>query len=196
VRINRKKGDMKMITKLILGGVLGGLIGAAVGYAGKCAGGSCPLACNPIGGTLFGALIGALMVSSAVSAPVATEKAATGAAGGEKDKVVQIQDAAQMESVLAKNKVVLVDFYADWCGPCRMLKPTIHEIASEYEGRVAVVSVNVDNAGDVAEKYGISSIPDIRIFADGKSVERLIGVRTKKDYTDLLDKLAPATDRK
>jgi thioredoxin 1 len=96
---------------------------------------------------------------------------------------------------LTANKVILVDFYADWCGPCRRLKPIIHEIADEYAGRVVVASVNVDNLKDVAEKYGVYSIPDVRVFRAGKVSDSFIGVRSKKTYTEILDKVpAPATN--
>lgn len=95
-----------------------------------------------------------------------------------------------LERVVAEAEVpILVDFYADWCGPCKMLKPTIRELARDYAGKVAVAAVNVDKQGVLANKYGIQSIPDVKAFKDGEVAETLIGLRNKPDYAATLDKL-------
>ena len=95
--------------------------------------------------------------------------------------------------VLKADKPVLVDFYADWCGPCRMLAPTIEKLAKQYEGRVIVAKVNVDHLGQVASRYGIQGIPAVVVFDKGKEVQRLVGLRPAGDYTKVLDKLGRTT---
>ena len=102
---------------------------------------------------------------------------------------LQITDASFDEVVLKSDKPVLVDFCATWCGPCRMLGPVIEELATEYEGRVVVGKVDVDNNQEFAAKYGVRNIPTVLVFKDGEVVGRQVGVAAKKTYTDALDSL-------
>lgn len=102
---------------------------------------------------------------------------------------LQITDASFYEVVLKSDKPVLVDFWATWCGPCRMLGPVIEELATEYEGRVVVGKVDVDNNQEFAAKYGVRNIPTVLVFKDGEVVGRQVGVAAKKTYTDALDSL-------
>ena len=102
---------------------------------------------------------------------------------------LQITDASFDEVVLKSDKPVLVDFWATWCGPCRMLAPVIEELATEYEGRVVVGKVDVDNNQEFAAKYGVRNIPTVLVFKDGEVVGRQVGVAAKKTYTDALDSL-------
>ena len=81
---------------------------------------------------------------------------------------------------------VLVDFWATWCGPCRMIAPSIEELAQEYEGRAKVVKVNVDHAQKTAQGFGIRSIPTLLIFKDGKQAEQLVGAVPKNAIEDKL----------
>ena len=92
------------------------------------------------------------------------------------------------KEILNAPGVALVDFYADWCGPCKMVGPIIDEISEEYAGKVTVGKVNVDEEGSLASEYAVVSIPTIIIFKDGKQVEKLVGVRSFDDFCDILDK--------
>ena len=100
---------------------------------------------------------------------------------------LQITDASFEEVVLKSDKPVLVDFWATWCGPCRMLGPVIEEIATEYEGRVVVGKVDVDSNQDYAAKYGVRNIPTVLVFQNGEVVGRQVGVAPKNTYTEALD---------
>ena len=90
------------------------------------------------------------------------------------------------EEVLKANGKILVDFYADWCGPCKMMSPIIDEIAKELEGSVKVGKVNVDNNQELAIKYDVMSIPTIMVFQNGMPVKTFIGVTDKKEILDVL----------
>jgi thioredoxin 1 len=83
--------------------------------------------------------------------------------------------------------VTLIDFWAEWCGPCKMISPLIDEIASEYDGKAKVGKINIDNEGDLAAKFGVSSIPTLLIIKDGEEDKRFIGVTPKADLAAALD---------
>lgn len=84
--------------------------------------------------------------------------------------------------------VSLVDFWATWCGPCKMLAPTIEELAKDYEGKAKVCKVDVDECPELAQRFGIYSIPALFIFKDGEAVDKLIGYRVKSQIAETLDK--------
>lgn len=85
--------------------------------------------------------------------------------------------------------IFLVDFWAPWCGPCKMAGPVIEELEKEYAGKMTVVKVNVDDEGVVSQKYGVMSIPTVVLFKDGKEVGRQVGFAGKQGYLDLLKKV-------
>ena len=92
------------------------------------------------------------------------------------------------DEILKYDGVALVDFWAPWCGPCQALGPTIEEIAQDFEGKVKVGKVNVDEERELAQKYMVMSIPSVMVFKNGELVETLIGLRPKDDYVDALEK--------
>ncbi|TGD57666.1 thioredoxin [Flavobacterium humi] len=100
-----------------------------------------------------------------------------------------ITDATFEELVLKSDKPVLVDFWAAWCGPCRMVGPIIDEISSEYEGKAVVGKVDVDANQEFAAKYGVRNIPTVLVFQNGEVVGRQVGVAPKNTYTEAIDAL-------
>ncbi|MCL7752398.1 thioredoxin [Polaribacter sp. Z022] len=92
-------------------------------------------------------------------------------------------------NVIENNNNVLLDFYADWCGPCRTLLPTIHKLADELKDHVAIKKINVDNNQELAAKFGIRNIPTLVFIKDGKAVEKHTGLITEKNLRDKIDRL-------
>jgi thioredoxin 1 len=103
---------------------------------------------------------------------------------------IEINEANFEAEVLQSNQPVLVDFWAEWCGPCKMLGPVLEEIAFEHEGRLKVAKVNVDINSDLAERFAIQSIPTLLFFAGGKARDKTIGVLGKRAIVSRLEKLA------
>ncbi|HIJ66113.1 MAG TPA: thioredoxin [Candidatus Hydrogenedentes bacterium] len=93
--------------------------------------------------------------------------------------------AADFDEAVASG-VTLVDFWAEWCGPCRMMAPALDEIADEYDGKAVVAKVNVDSEGDLAQRFGVSSIPTLIVFNGGEEAKRFVGVTPKGDLTAAL----------
>ncbi len=102
-------------------------------------------------------------------------------------KPVEVNDSNFDQMVLQSKTPVLVDFWAAWCGPCRMVAPLVEELAGEYEGKVTMVKLNVDESPQIASQYGIMSIPTLLIFKDGAPVSNIVGFRPKAELQRGLD---------
>jgi thioredoxin 1 len=99
-----------------------------------------------------------------------------------------VTDSSFTEQVLESEVPVLVDFWAPWCGPCRMVAPVVEEIAEQYEGQIKVVKLNTDENPQVASQYGIRSIPTLMIFKDGQRVDMVVGAVPKTTLANTLEK--------
>ena len=102
---------------------------------------------------------------------------------------VAVTDNDFAELVLQSDTPVLVDFWAEWCGPCRVLGPVIESLSQDYDGKVKVAKVDVDSNQQVAMQYGIRSIPTVMLFDKGQIVDTIVGVRPKSDYENSLKKV-------
>jgi len=102
---------------------------------------------------------------------------------------LEITDATFEETVLNSDKPVLVDFWAAWCGPCRMVGPVIEQISEEYDGKAVVGKVDVDANQEFAAKYGVRNIPTVLVFHKGEVVGRQVGVSPKNVYAEAIDAL-------
>ena len=89
--------------------------------------------------------------------------------------------------VLKSDKMVLVDFYANWCGPCQMIAPILSEIAEEHSGKLKVGKINVDEERELASQYQVSSIPTLLLFKEGKIVKALVGFRSKSEIEEMIN---------
>lgn len=102
-------------------------------------------------------------------------------------KPITVDDSNFDQNVLQAKTLVLVDFWADWCGPCRMVAPIVEELAGEYEGRISFAKLDVDRNPKTASKYGIMSIPTLLIFKDGNPISNIVGFRSKAELKRSLD---------
>ena len=102
--------------------------------------------------------------------------------------MVQHFNTQTFEAAIAGDKPVLVDFWATWCGPCRMIAPVIEEIAAEFEGKAVVGKVDVDEEPGLAQRFGIMSIPTLMVFKGGKVVEQAVGARGKADVAAMISR--------
>jgi thioredoxin 1 len=106
------------------------------------------------------------------------------------ENIVNLNQTNFAEEVLQSPTPVLVDFWAEWCGPCKMIAPVLEELASEYDGRVKIGKVNIDDHQTLATEYGIRAIPTLLLFKGGEVSEQIVGVRSKRDLKTSLDKVA------
>jgi len=107
---------------------------------------------------------------------------------GEQTEPIHVESAEHLSELVGDNAVVLVDYYADWCGPCKMLEPTVEEIAAETEA--VVLKVDIDELQGLAQDRGIQSVPTLEFYANGEQAERLIGVQDKDTLVSMIDDLS------
>ena len=103
------------------------------------------------------------------------------------DHILELTSENFDEKVIKSSMPVLIDFWAEWCGPCKQLMPTIDKIAQDYKGKVTVAKVNVDNERDIAAQYNVRGIPNLIIFNAGEPQEQLVGNVPEKQITDILN---------
>ena len=104
------------------------------------------------------------------------------------EHVNEVSDASFEQEVVGASEPVLVDFWAPWCGPCRMIAPSVEAVAKEYAGRARVVKVNVDENPSISQRYGIKGIPTLILFRSGKEEERVVGATSKEALSRLIGK--------
>jgi len=102
-------------------------------------------------------------------------------------QIVKTPSVEQFKKLIANNPVVLVDFQATWCGPCKMMKPIVQDLERDYRGRLLVVEVDVDERPELADEYGISSLPTFLMFRGGKAGERILGAPPRIDLVRLIE---------
>ena len=184
-----------MFLKIATAVLVGGAIGAVLGYYGKCSSGSCPLTANPYRGAVYGALMGVFVSIAFNSSPSnnTNDKSVRQfqtQTKGKKQMEIHIENASDFQTkVLDADVVSLVDFYSDRCPPCKMLAPIITSLAEEYAGKASICKVNVDVIPALAQRYNIRAIPTVLIIKNGREIERIIGLHSEGDYSNLLDEL-------
>lgn len=172
--------------RIIITIVIGAALGAFIGYVGKCTTGACPLTANPWRGAGFGALIAALIVFSGPN-PLSGRASR---ASAHSDAIEKADSLEALQILIQSSKEpVVVDFYADWCGPCRRLAPEIAQLADKWEGKAKVVKINVDQQRDTANAFDIRSIPDVRVFMHGNQVQQVVGFREMSYFDGILAQL-------
>lgn len=171
------------MTKLMISVLIGGGLGALLGYFGKCSSGACPLTANPWRGAIYGALLGGLFYYvSGGSSPAAMNKSTAN---------VKLITEGQFEAEVVQSPLpVVVDFYATWCGPCKILSPMLDELAGTLTNKIKFVKINVDEAPNLSQRFGIQAIPTLIFFKNGNVADKLTGLPSADTLKMHLDSLA------
>ena len=192
-----------MITRILLGVLIGGAIGAVLGYFGKCSSGACPLTANPYRGAIYGAIMGTLLASALsiqpkekpeVSDVVQVENKSDPNVEELKANGSLLMESLTKETFLQKvfnyeqNKEwkfkgelpCIIDFYADWCGPCKMVEPILKELAEEYQGKLNIYRVDTQAQPELAAAFGIQSIPSLLFVPLNDKPQMAVGALPKE----------------
>jgi thioredoxin len=162
--------------------VIGAGIGGALGYFGKCTSGACPLTATWRRGALLGALIGAVLYSTLAGRGARAMNESS-------RNVTRIGEAQFAGEVEQATSPVVVDFYATWCGPCRMLSPRLDKLAEEFSRKIKFVKVNVDEAQELAGRFRVEGIPTLLLFKNGKLEDRVTGLLPEAELRSRLKSL-------
>lgn len=167
-----------MKTLMMLGMVAaGGLAGFGWAKLVGCPDGGCPLTATPWRGAVWGLVMGAVFALSMLPSGCAARVDESTLPGN--DAIVHVKTTAEFDALLAGGGTpVLVDFYADWCGPCRMFAPELAKFADTHRGAVTVVKVNVDDHPELARRYDVTGIPAVLLFQHNKLVRQTSGAMT------------------
>ena len=180
------------IVLILLSGGIGALIGGILGSKRSCQTGGGPLTANPGRGAFVGAVLGiTVAVVSGVgsgSCPFLSPRAGTEQPEGEAGTHLTAVSAGTFDEAVAEG-VVLVDFWATWCGPCQRQLPILDDLATDDETPFKIVKVDVDKERDLAQKYGVSLLPTLVFFRDGKPVKTLEGLKSRKELLAEFGKL-------
>ena len=178
---------IKIILMICAGAVAGAVLGSTRSPDAAC----CPLTATPWRGALYGACLAAF----AAFAFVGVGRSREAKAGPPSKYLLHIASTEQFDlEVLGASEPILVDFYADWCGPCKRLAPIMSELADDLVGQAKVAKVNVDEQAALAQRYGVSSIPDVRLFKGGKEISAVTGLRDKRTYLSLIKEAGKAEE--
>jgi len=162
---------MPMLINYLL---VGALVGAALGYFGKCSSGTCPLTATWWRGAIYGVVVATLLYFVSGNAMPAGMNEST-------PNVERIGQNQFDATVTQSRQPVVADFYATWCGPCKILSPQLDQIAGEFTNRVKFVKINVDEAPALCQRWGIDGIPALLFFQNGKMVDRVTGLPPAAD---------------
>lgn len=172
---------------LILSILVGAGAGAALGHLGKCSSGACPLTASWPRGALFGALLGWMLYMGP-----GREMAGARALRDPDSPILAVTAGNFDAQVLQAELPVVVDFYATWCGPCKVMAPRLVRLAEAFAGRVKFAKVDVDKEADLATKFGVTALPTLVLFRAGKPVDTLVGVADEGTLRSRLDRLVAA----
>ena len=171
------------MSALILCILIGGGLGAVLGRLGKRSAGHWPLLANWQRGALFGALVGAMFF-------FVTGIGGSAAMNQSTANVKRITEENFDAEVIHAAKPVVVDFYATWCGPCKVLSPMLDELAASFTNEIKFVKVNVDEAPDLSQRFNVQGIPTLLAFKNGKIVDSIVGLLPPDELKSHLDALA------